>query len=483
MSPIEAVSGSKYKANQLTAGSPVLGIRGNLRNLYEEFFNYLTTFSLFRPTEKSGRIGRRAFLGGLAVGGILSAAAGSSTLRQVLKCEDGTYSPRRRLFLERYNINLHGFPDDIEGDQVALLSNLEHTFLIAKQLGLNLTRETNHYIVSPRLRDQSFMQQLKTVTTKMTGSARIRSGNANGDLYTFPGSYKYPNAPNAGLNEKQLHVDTLHELVHLKTKTTPGLLRDWIERCGTDEQGRSIYQNDSKSLDSSFHYPNTANPKNTDEYLKDGLIVPEAGYSAYEDIAVFISEILLRPDYYVRLLLTNPKLMKRVHLAMEYGLLPADFLEAMTLLIEFPESKNVNPINERKKRKETQNIFARIHAFHDKFPQSIFVPKFRLHIAQLEGIHAQTCSNEGRAKEYGYRSLLQAQTVLTHSPVTYDYYISALAIFRDYFHRNRELDKEKVCSDAIREYVKRWKTNDPRAVSEGVNELLHEKGLIPLDCE
>ncbi len=408
-----------------------------------------------QPLRIAGKAFKYSLLAGLAFHCLTQTAYMANDIINAVKP-----SRVRSEFEDRFGFSIYGWKDHIEEwpQNVSIISDVIQREKITKDFRLrSLTIFEENY------HKKSFIDQMKFLI-----SDSPRGYYINDDI---------------NISEEVPRSTLHHEIKHAKAfdimAAHPEFRKRW-ESLSEDRYGNSLYLNSSEQFCAYMRWLDFL----VDEEKKDlsdnqslGFITNYARTNVHEDIAE-LCEAVESEVYTIRKILSdkdNPGtkiIRQKMSLALEYGLIPEDFMDFLRLKDLYREGKSYfHTINFEK-----MEIFMdESQRFLNKNPDSVYESDIRSKRAYVlrQGIHSYPEPRntiEDAIREY---KLVLASDYKRCAP-----YAKALRNLKEIYKHNKKDDiRSEIMDEAHRRYWKRFRSGDSGLAAEGVNDFLKENGI------
>ncbi len=272
--------------------------------------------------------------------------------------------------------------------------------------------------------------------------------------------------------------DTLHhEIKHAKTfciaEKHPEFLEKW-QALATDENGKSLYLTGREQACSRLRGLGSLINKEKQISFKNeklGFISNYARTNVWEDIAELCAEAETDSCKLAKLLYSdekNPKIIAKVNLAQEYGIIPKEFSEYLRVKDLFQKSW----LDEFSYDTEKLEVFLReSEQFIKKYPSAIYECEIRTDRGfAIRNKRAKSEKEGARKAIHEYKLSLNSHYKDAVS------YIGAMNGLARCYQTLGNRKKASVCKDAEAEYWKRFKSGDIKLTIKGVNDFLIAHG-------
>ncbi|VVB78853.1 Uncharacterised protein [uncultured archaeon] len=418
-------------------------------------------------------------------------------------------SQMRRDFQKQFDFPIKGFEEDIEEQPKDIMGIAE--------------------VVQREKQTKNF--QLRNMRIESNNYLKRSLAEQFGDIFTIGYSGWYF-GEKIGITKKAGQKTLTHEIKHAKTfdiiRDHPEFLDKW-KALAKDENGNSLYRGDVvtackrvRGLEKLFR--DLPRPVN---YEKSGFVSNYARSNVYEDIAETCEMAELDPciETYLFGVSPNPhnnaipkneKVVAKIKLAEEYGLIPPGFMEYSELKRLFP--KALGAVENGSGTKTAEEFLEKSRAFLDKHPNSVYECELRVNRGYLleSKTVAQACSknkqlewahkyresvrgspsttleecNNARNKEK--EILKQNRNLTDHLDIAvFEYekalkagfkqgmdYSNALCALQRCYEILGDEKKAKTIQDATYEYSRRVNNSDLRLFATGVNDYLESNGSL-----
>ncbi len=365
-------------------------------------------------------------------------------------CLTGSQNNEQRAAFEKeFGFSVQGFKEDLEDENQNLskIASAVHKEQLEKQFHLSAIRvSSEHYW------RKSIPGQLEHIVIK------------GGEAYD---GINYPFAGRIYLDDDFSIYTVNHEIKHAKTDWLMLHHPEFEERwriSALDAGGNSLYSGYGARIFPKIRligdYVDEEAFSGT-ENEKLGFVSSYARVCFYEDVAE-VSEMAERPYSvyaFARLLYEdkNEKIISKVNLAQEYGLIPAEFSEYIAVLKAF---------NEKKESADASDALLDLSGdFLAKHPNSVY--KIIIH-----GERGKIMENKEQRKEAveEYRLGLKAEY---KDP---SYYPDIISSISSCYEKMGDDEKAALYQKAKEIYEAGWKANDVRIAVYGANDFLEENG-------
>ncbi|MFA5856335.1 MAG: hypothetical protein WC867_03190 [Candidatus Pacearchaeota archaeon] len=396
----------------------------------------------------------------------------------------------RREFEEEYDLSLRGFRDDVE-DNEGLVSQLSYIFEREQQENYfdlsNITIRSNNYL------KKDVINQFEFCFLKRNEGVFIPFGKGKIEVNKSSGN------------------DTLiHEIKHNKASEycDNDFYKKWNE-LAKDENGDSLYIGKIKSELSRLkfvgHYLEDIIGR--EEFQRQGFISDYARSNIGEDIAETCSEAEINPNLFVDFfygskdlngnqIKPNQKIIGKIRLAQEAGLIPKEFEEYISLKKAESEVKTIlfEHGSNRTKTISPEEYLKKSEEFLNKYPKTLYECDIRfprawcLKSKALTDAIEESVINEKNGINGTYDGLVnkklepvlaEYKLVLDSSFKDYSNYRSALSAIIDIYEKDFEDPiNAKIFNDSLKLFDKRYREGDPKLPTRGVNDFLESNGII-----
>ncbi|MBI5390261.1 hypothetical protein HZB02_02130 [Candidatus Woesearchaeota archaeon] len=278
-----------------------------------------------------------------------------------------------------------------------------------------------------------------------------------------------------------------HEIKHAKMDTllrkNPEFLEKW-KQLATDDNGKSLYLTSLEKICSRIRslFVNDQEKK-SDENLRLGFMSQYARTDVSEDIAVLCGTVEENPREFIPLLMRkgyaddaglspqNPKIAAKVRLAEQYGLIPQEFTEYLSLEEMYSRSiisenrvlrKGLDPDEYHELLATSKQFLEAAQTFVNKYPTSIYYSK----VSSLRAFLIEEMADTPNDKEVisAYRQVLKAPW---KDPVEYRRALNVLANLEE---RAKTADNNpRFWRDAYDQYSQAYRDGNINTVINGLN--------------
>ena len=317
------------------------------------------------------------------------------------------------------------------------------------------------------------------------GSIRIRSDNylkksivqqIDDAIFSNLGYYTYYGIV---IDDLILKSTISHEIKHAKTfdiiKNNPDFIKKWKE-LSNDNFGNSLYLNNKEQLQVYMGLEHLVNEdKIKEEENKNlGFVTNYARTNIYEDIAelgeLAETNIINFIEWFgYRYEPKNEKIIAKVKLAQEYGIIPKEFSEYVYLesILDNADVGDESIWNSKK----AEEFFYLSEKFLEENKETIYQSELRNKRAWIIQ-HRFDDEESVIAAIFEYKLSLRAKY---KEPVSYKNSLESLSKCFKLLDCNEEA---KIYDDALKEYEKRYAKGDVLLGKSGVNDFLTSKGEI-----
>ncbi|HLD79762.1 MAG TPA: hypothetical protein VJA18_04325 [Candidatus Nanoarchaeia archaeon] len=389
---------------------------------------------------------------------MLQVILGLQMLTQADYCSRGTpYTKQRTVFEREFDFSIQGFPKDVEENEgkVSRIANVVQKEKLEKPFDITAIR-----ISSENYLEKSWFGQLEHIVV------------SGGEAYS---GINYPFVGRIYINNDSVYSSTIHhEIKHAKTDelffSNPEFEERWLVLT-VDEQGESLYLGYTgwvlpkvRGVGKLFPRKEIAN------YEKSGFVSPYAALGFYEDVAETCEEAEAPSDKFAKWLYAekNETIIAKVSLAQEYGLIPAEFSEYITLRKSFKEKDLLEEKIEVKKEELDDKVGVLLEesaAFLAQHPDSVYEINLRKRRGRL------------LEKEENYEDAIREYKLgLIAKFKDHDDYPDLLSDIADCHKKVGNAEKVSLYLRAKEKYDQGWKANDVHIAVHGVNDFLRENG-------
>ena len=372
-------------------------------------------------------------------------------------------SEQRTAFEKEFGFPLQGYREDVEDreENVSRIALAVYRQKLEKDFNLSAIR-----ISSDDYTRKSIVGQLEHILFE-GGSAY--SGIAPPDLQRLY------------FNHNSVSYSTVvHELKHTKTEEIhdqhPEFKEKWLA-ITPDEDGVSAYSSLPLWFISKLRYIGkyvTIGNYDPKENERLGFTSSYGRFWWYEDVAVVSEEAqnnsLGDIKNYIRFLYLekNEKIIAKVNLLQEYGLIPAEFTEYIGVRKHFKDYEDIQKSEENRcweKESSLDKVLKASAAFLNSYPETTY----GIILRQMRGNFLE------KNKRYA-EAILEYKSGLHFAFKDHETYANILGSLSDCYNHLDNNEESSLYAQAKERYVAGWKGNDIHIAVHGVNDFLEENG-------